>query len=193
MLKELDTAIFLYLNSHYHENISPFMLWATGDKAWIPLYIFIIALLIWKFRQKSLAILVLVALTITAADQFSSGFMKPTIQRLRPCYEPALAGKVHLVTEGCGGQYGFISSHAANTFALATLLSMLVLQTKQPYAKQITVFMFLWASFVSYTRIYVGVHYPADIICGALAGSFIAWSFTKIAFNLQVKPFIKNK
>jgi undecaprenyl-diphosphatase len=188
-LKELDTKIFLYLNSHYHDSISPFMLWATGDKAWIPFYVIIILLLIWRFRAKSIAFFVVIALTITTADQFASSFMKPTIQRLRPCYEPSLAGKVHLVTASCGGKYGFISSHAANTFALATLLSLLVIKTAQRNAKKISLFMFSWAVLVSYTRIYVGVHYPADVLCGALAGTFIAW----ILFLLYAKFAVKFK
>lgn len=189
MLKELDTALFLYLNNNYHDSISPFMLWATGDRAWIPFYIVIILLLIWRFRLKSIPFFILIAITITAADQFASSFMKPTVQRLRPCYEPTLIGKVHVVTNNCGGQYGFISSHAANTFALAMLLSLLVIKTRQPYAKSMSIFIFLWATLVSYTRIYIGVHYPADILVGAFAGMFIAW----ILFIVMKKLTINSK
>lgn len=189
MLEELDRQLFLYLNQCYHDSLSPFMLWATGDTAWIPFYIIIIILLIWQFRIRAIAVLVVVAITITVADQFASSFMKPTVQRLRPCYEPALAGKVHLVTEGCGGKYGFISSHAANTFALAMLLSMLLFQTRQKNAKLLSMILFSWAFLVSYTRIYVGVHYPADIFGGAIAGMLIAWILVKVAKELKVKPF----
>jgi undecaprenyl-diphosphatase len=184
MLQDLDTQLFLYLNSHYNDQISPFMLWATGDKAWIPFYVCIIGLLIWRFRAKSIPLFIVIALTITAADQFASGFMKPTVQRLRPCYEPKLVGKVHLVTPSCGGKYGFVSSHAANTFALAMLLTMFAKKFKQTYSTQITITMFAWATLVSYTRIYVGVHYPADILFGAIAGVLIAYLLTKLAILL---------
>jgi undecaprenyl-diphosphatase len=189
MWQEFDRQLFLFLNHAYHDSLSPFMLWATGDTAWLPLYLLIIVFLVWKFRVKAVAVLVVIALTITVADQFSSTFMKPTVQRLRPCYEPSLVGKVHLVTEGCGGKYGFVSSHAANTFALAMLLTLLLRKNRQQYSKTISISIFLWAFLVSYTRIYVGVHYPADVIGGALVGISVAWLFAKVAKELNVKPF----
>jgi undecaprenyl-diphosphatase len=195
-IKQLDTDFFLFLNQIHHPIADIFMLWATGDKAWLPLYALIIILLVWKYRLKVIVVLVFIALTITAADQFASGFMKPTCKRLRPCHEHTLIGKVHLVTPNCGGKYGFVSSHAANTFALALFLSLLAkkeflgvaIQRKKSYFLLVSA-LFSWAFVVSYSRIYVGVHYPLDIFFGALAGCFFAYLFVQIAKSMKLKPF----
>lgn len=195
-IKQLDTELFLFLNQIYHPIADVFMLWATGDKAWLPFYALIIGILFWKYRLKALVVLVFIALTITAADQFASGFMKPTCKRLRPCHEPTLTEKVHLVTPNCGGKYGFISSHAANTFALALFLSLLAKkeffgvanQNKKNYFSLVAA-LFFWAFVVSYSRIYVGVHYPLDVFFGALAGCFFAYFFVQIAKKMKLQPF----
>jgi len=178
-LKELDQEIFLYLNHRHSLNWDIFMEFCTDKKAWFPFYAVILLVLIRHFKAKVLFILVAVALTITAADLFASGFCKPFFGRLRPCYEPELDGLVHILARGCGGKFGFISSHAANTFGLATILTL----TTQKHFRYVWLF-FVWAAIVSYSRIYIGVHYPGDIIVGALSGIFWAlivyWIYTKL-------------
>src|SRR5690606_4235929 len=108
-----------------------------------------------------------IALTIALADQVTSALMKPYFMRLRPTHEPDLARLVHTVNQYKGGKFGFASSHAANTFGVATFL-FLALKDSYRY----TGLLFLWAGAVSYTRIYLGVHYPGDILAGALVGAF---------------------
>ena len=172
-LKAWDTALFLWLNSlHASWADRPFAL-ITATATWLPFYALIVAYLLYRFAwRRTLMYLAAIALLITAADQFASGLMKPTIKRLRPCYEPNIKASVHTPV-GCGGDYGFISSHAANTFALAMFLTLLV----QPFPehKKVKWLMLAWATVVSYSRIYVGVHYPADLLGGALVGVLFAW------------------
>jgi undecaprenyl-diphosphatase len=110
-----------------------------------------------------------VALTILLADQFTSGFLKPLMERLRPCHDPRWEGIIHNYGR-CGGLYGFVSSHAANTFGMAVFLN-LKLKGKVKHLG----WLYLYAAVVSYTRIYLGVHYPFDIVLGALIGATIGW------------------
>ncbi len=105
-----------------------------------------------------------VALVIFLADRVSSGVFKPLFHRFRPSHEPTLEGLVHLVNGYAGGRYGFISSHAANTFGVATFLGLLMRSSRM------TTVLFCWACLSSYSRIYLGVHYPFDILAGATWG-----------------------
>jgi undecaprenyl-diphosphatase len=111
--------------------------------------------------------LLFIALVVTLADQISVHAFKEVFQRLRPCHNPELQDIVHLVNNKCGGQYGFVSSHAANTFAVAFFLKKLFAQ------KQFSIFIIFWAAIVSYSRIYLGVHFPLDVIGGAVLGTLI--------------------
>ena len=110
-----------------------------------------------------------IILVITLADQTSVHLFKNVFQRLRPCHEPALENLVHLVNNKCGGQYGFISSHAANTFGLA-LLTLLWIKKRWFTALMIT-----WALLVAYSRVYLGVHYPLDVMVGGIWGAGCGW------------------
>ena len=113
-------------------------------------------------------------LAVTLADQVSVHLFKNTFQRLRPCHEPALNGLVHLFNGECGGKFGFVSSHATNSFNFA-LLSLLFIR-KRWY----TISIILWALVIGYSRIYLGVHYPGDVICGSLLGALVGWSIYKL-------------
>ncbi len=115
-------------------------------------------------------ILIAVIILIVLSDQASVQLFKEVFQRLRPCHNPQIAELVHLV-DGCGGKYGFISSHATNTFALALFMG-LVLNKHIPF---IFIGLLCWAIVVSYSRVYVGVHYVSDIFVGALLGMLIGW------------------
>ncbi len=169
MLDQLDKTIFLFLNSLN----SPFMdrvMWAVSGKlTWLPLYVFILVLIGIKYKKKVLIIIPLIALAITITDQVSVHAFKEVFERLRPCHEPALQGMVHLVNEKCGGQYGFVSSHAANSFA-AAMLSLLLISKRW-----FTILVIVWATLVGYSRIYLGVHYPGDVIGGAVIGIITGW------------------
>ncbi len=174
-LDQLDKSLFLFLNGLHQPWADTPMIWITKTQTWFPLYALIIGFLIYHFRKKVIYVLLAITLTITAADQFASHFMKPTVKRFRPCRNPEMKENVYLLV-GCS-EYGFISSHSANTFALATFLFLLAGVYFPTYQKKAGLFFFTWAGIVSYSRIYVGVHYAGDLICGALAGVFFAYLF----------------
>ena len=150
------------------------MWWISGSKSWIPMYAVIVAYIIYKQRWKSIITLIFIALLVTLADQISVHGFKEVFQRLRPCHNPGLQDIVHIVNNKCGGKFGFVSSHAANTFAVAFFLSKLI---KYRY---FSLFIFTWAAIVSYSRIYLGVHYPFDVLGGAFLGVFIGYLTYKL-------------
>jgi undecaprenyl-diphosphatase len=168
-LIELDQQLFLLLNGLHAPWWDAFMAFVTAKAPWIPLYALITGYLFYLFHWKGIIPVAALASGVVLADRFASGFCKPFFARPRPCYEPELEGLVHVVT-GCGGQYGFISSHAATTFALAAGLFYL-LRNRHAWIWV----MFLWSSLVTYSRIAVGVHYPGDLLFGAAAGFFFGW------------------
>lgn len=170
-LNALDTQVFLFLNGKHNAFFDPIMYWASDKLFWFPFYAVLIFLLIRWFRKKSILILVCTAVLITLSDQLASHLIKNLVKRLRPSREPLLAGLVHLSKAGRGGMYGFVSSHAANSFALVVFLC-LILDRKYRWLKGILI---CWALLVSYSRVYVGVHYPGDVFCGGLLGAGLGW------------------
>ena len=164
MINQLDTQAFLWLNSFHSAIFDPIMLWITNRNSWFPLYAIIIGYIIWTQKRKSVGILLLIIFSVIIADQVCSSILKPLFHRFRPCHEPSIQDLVHLVGN-CGGQFGFCSSHAANSFALVTCLILLF----QKHFTGIKYF-YVWAIIVSYSRIYVGVHYPLDVLTGAFIG-----------------------
>lgn len=164
-LKHLDKDTLLFINGNNSPFWDSFMITCTDKFFWFPFYAVLLGYLIWKFRMKSILIFIFIALLITSADQFASTLMKPLFERLRPCHDPEISYMLHLA-KGCGGKFGFISSHSANTFAIAAFITLLLNNT------MIGVVIYLWAFVVSYSRIYLGVHFPGDILAGALAGIF---------------------
>lgn len=168
-MNTIDTQLFLWLNAQHSSSMDVVMAIVTNKLTWIPLYVAMIGLLWLRFKKQSLYIIGLLLLCILFSDQICSGLLKPWVARLRPCHEPSIASLVHLVG-GCGGSFGFCSSHAANSFTLATALWLLFGKTYQWIST-----LFVWAFVVSYSRIYVGVHYPFDVLAGAIIGSGVAW------------------
>ncbi|MEM7551163.1 MAG: phosphatase PAP2 family protein [Bacteroidota bacterium] len=167
-LDEIDRAVFLVLNSWHSNTMDHIMYWITNRPIWTPFYIAIALFIIYKYKGKALYPIATLLLAILLIDQVTSGFMKPFFGRLRPCYHPEIAHLVHLV-KGCKAQFGFVSSHAANTFGLAYFFFKLF-KGKLKYPG----ILFIWSTIITYSRIYVGVHYPGDVIFGALTGVLIA-------------------
>ena len=172
-LIDIDKSLFVFLNSLGSDSFDFIWLLITEKKSSIPLYIFLIYYIYKKFSNKEfLKYLILVIILIVLTDQVS-GFFKDFFQRLRPCHDQEINSFIRIVKEGCGGLYGFFSAHAANTFAVATFFYF----TLKRYSKNFK-YLFLWAAIVSYSRIYVGVHFPFDIIFGACFGTVLGYLFS---------------
>jgi undecaprenyl-diphosphatase len=179
-LIELDKKLLVYLNSFHADWLDPVMMLFTETLFWLPLYLFLLYLVIKTYGKTCWIPLIGIAITILLADQITSGFMKPFFARLRPSREPSLQGLVHLVKGYTGGTYGFASSHAANTLGTATFFWLLFRDTRRWI-----VLLFPWAIVMTYTRIYLGVHYPGDILVGGLIGIASGWAGYRIVVALQ--------
>lgn len=168
-IKHWDEQLFLYLNGQHQDWLDSLMFAVTGKLIWVPLYAFFIYLIIKKFDKSSVWVLAGVGLAILIADQTASGLMKPFFERLRPCHDPRWEGLMYNYG-GCGGMYGFVSSHAANTFALAIYLNLVLRRYYTGLG-----WLFLWAAVISFSRVYLGVHYPMDIVVGGIVGLISGW------------------
>lgn len=169
-LLELDQELLLFFNGFHSDWMDQVMILGTKTIFWLPLYLILFYLIIRNKKWDTLFYLIGVAVTIALADQITSSFMKPFFARLRPSQEPSLIGILHTVNNYKGGLYGFASSHAANTFGVAMFL-WLLFKGRYHWISVI----FIWAAFMSYTRIYLGVHYPGDILVGMIIGLFCGW------------------
>ena len=164
-IKAIDTQLFLFLNSKHNSFFDFIMFWASNKFIWIPLYIFF-GYLSFKYFGKRVWLITFSAIILMGlTDQLSNHAFKNNFLRYRPCHNLVIQSQVH-VNKECGGMYGFVSSHAANTFGLAMFLGILFYKR----IRYFTLFIFLWAAFISYSRIYNGAHYPADVTVGALLG-----------------------
>jgi undecaprenyl-diphosphatase len=194
-LIELDKELFIYLHGHHAQWLDQVMLFLTQTIAWIPLYAVLLYMLFREYKKEVWIALIAIVLTIVIADQTTSSLMKPYFARLRPSHEPSLEGVVHLARKASGelykgGRFGFASSHAANTFGIATLFFLLLRKTRKRIG-----LLFLWALLVTYTRIYLGVHYPGDVIVGAFVGiaaGMISYTFHQWLQDLYRKRQLRS-
>lgn len=180
-LLHLDRTFFFFINTGHTNSFLDWILPLFRDKYfWTPLYLFIICFLIMNYKQRGGLTILILLIAIVLSDQISSSLIKPLFERLRPCSNPLIAEHTRLLVE-CGTGYSFTSSHAANHFTLAIFIIMLFYDK----IKWIVPVGFLWASSICYAQIYVGLHYPADVIGGAFIGillGLIAGAFCRRMF-----------
>lgn len=191
-LTSLDQQILLFFNGYHTPFLDETMDLITGKWIWIPFYLFLIDLLFKKLGPKNAALtLVAVALAIVMTDQICASVIRPIVGRLRPCNpDNPIFEYITLVKGNQPGGYSWPSCHAANTFALATLLAFVM------RSRKFTVMIFSWAVIVSLSRLYVGVHYPTDLLCGAAFGSafgYLALIIVYISYNLITKSYFSFK
>jgi len=174
-LKSIDNAVLLFINGMHTPFLDSFMMVVSNRLIWIPLYLFLVYLIIRKYGKSSWLLIVFGILAVALSDQLASNLIKNLVMRYRPSHNLWLAPHLHFVADYMGGQYGFASSHAANTFALATFIMLIM-----PKYRNLTIALFCWALLVCYSRMYLGVHYPSDILGGMIVGGFSAWICYKL-------------
>lgn len=172
LLKSWDKDLFLFLNGMHSPLWDYSMTLFTLTPTWLLFYGIILLFIVRKYGKKSLFILIAITLLILCADQFA-GILKHTIQRLRPTNDPELSQLVYAFFRK-GGQFGFVSAHASNTFAFATFSLLLFKNTRY------TAFIIPWAMMIAYSRVYLGVHFPGDILGGAILGISIGIGIYKL-------------
>lgn len=167
---QVDTNLFLLINQANNNFFDSVMYYASSKLFWIPLYALLMVLFGLKYKWKALIAISFIVLAVGIADLTSVHLFKNVFQRLRPCYEPSLIPIINNIV-GCGGKYGFVSSHAANSFVIVIMVIKLI-GDKYKWLKW---FMPLWGILILYSRIYLGKHYPGDVIAGAILGMAIGW------------------
>lgn len=178
-MEAIDTKVFLWLNGLHTGWLDTVMVSVTETWPWIPLFGLLLYMAFKQYGRRGWWIVLGVAVVVLCSDQLSAHVCKPLFHRLRPCFNPDLDGLVHLPKGLPGGKYGFVSSHAANTFAVATFLTGAL----RMLYKSIGWWLYAWAFISSYSRIYIGMHYPGDIVAGAVLGILIGWMVWRLLEN----------
>lgn len=167
-IQYIDEQIIYFINGLHSPWLDWLMILLSGKLEWIPLYLLIILGFYKKFKQEFWKPILLLLVCIAISDRVSSGLAKPFFERLRPCFEENIINHVHMAIH-CSGKYGFFSSHSSNSFVIATF-SYLLLKEKKSY-----LLLFVWASLVAISRVYLVKHYFTDIIAGAIFGVLIGY------------------
>ena len=184
-LSRIDSDLFLFLNGLHTGWMDKVMTLVTDMWAWFPLYLLLIYWTVKQYGKRCWWVFLAIGVVVLCSDQLSAHVCKPLFQRLRPCYNVDLQDIIYLPKGMAGGKYSFVSSHAANTFAIAAFLTP-VLRNYRPWAG---LALYLWAFISSYSRIYIGYHYPGDIICGAILGILIGLVLWKVFQSIQRKTW----
>ena len=190
LIKSWDKDLFLYLNGIHSPLWDYVMTLFTLTPTWLMFYGLIFWIILKKYDKKALLVFIAIALLILLSDQFA-GLLKHSIQRLRPSNDPAISSLTHAFFSK-GGEFGFVSAHAANTFAFATFSLLLFGNSKY------STFIIFWATLIAYSRVYLGVHYPGDILGGAILGILCGISIYKLLLYIEarinpVNLFIRNR
>ncbi len=188
-ISTIDSDLFLFLNGLHADWMDKVMIAITQMWVWVPLYLLLIYWVVKQYGKRCWWVFLAVVLVIFCTDQLASHVCKPLFHRLRPCYNTDFQDLIYLPKGMAGGEYGFVSSHAANTFGLAAFLTP-VLKRFNPWT---AIVLFLWAIISSYSRIYIGYHYPGDILCGAILGVLIGLILWKVFQLVVVRKIWKSE
>ncbi|MFA9389465.1 MAG: phosphatase PAP2 family protein [Prolixibacteraceae bacterium] len=183
-LNKIDTQWLLAVNGVHNEYFDVFFAFFTSKEVWFPFYLVLLSVIFIKYKRAGFFMALMLILTIVLADQ-GSVLIKDSVMRLRPSHALALEGRLNLPV-GPGGLYGFVSSHATNAFALATMIGLV------SKCGRVWIAFILWALLTGYSRIYVGVHYPFDVLGGALLGAGIAYAMYRLMIFMDHRYFAKR-
>ena len=183
MLNQLDTDLLIWVNSH-HNNVLDMMMWWISDRFfWIPFYAWLAVMVIKLYPQNWWKVFICIAIMILITDQ-SANFLKEHFERLRPCHTPQLQTVIHLVNGYCGGNFGYASSHASNSVGLATFC-IILFRKRYQWLKYTLIF---YAALICYSRVYLGAHFPFDILRGALIGIIAGYLVALFTLRFISKP-----
>ncbi|HMU97784.1 MAG TPA: phosphatase PAP2 family protein [Chitinophagales bacterium] len=173
--KDIDTSIFIFINQKIQNAFFDFLMPIIRNKiTWIPIYGILIYLYFKKFKSKAIYFIALLLISLTLSDFLAHQFLKPFFARPRPCYNELI--NVRLLIESCGGHWSFPSIHAANHFALSVGIILSRLFMKRIWI----IILIFWAILIGFAQIYVGVHYPFDVLAGSIYGSLLSFIIFKI-------------
>lgn len=182
-LLELDTNLFIYLNGLGNKTWDGFWMFYTTKFYWIPFYVVLLYLIYKNYTVKQFLIFLLVTVALIAFTDQVTNLFKDGFERPRPCHNDSLDTVMRLVKSYCGYPYGFFSGHSSNSMAVAFFIGFLL---KKRYAKALPLLIF-WSLLMGYSRIYIGVHYPLDVLCGFAFGGLAGWLFYKLTMVLHAK------
>lgn len=181
-LKLIDQWLFIKINSQWtNDFLNSVVPWWRDSNTWIPLYLFLILFAFINFGWRVWPWIIFFIITSALTDQISSNLIKNIVQRPRPCNDQDFMFHVNALLGRCSGGYSFPSSHATTHFGLAWFGYL----TMKPYFKKWGYLFFFWAATIAYGQVYVGVHYPFDILGGAVIGSCVGY-FTASLFNRRI-------
>jgi undecaprenyl-diphosphatase len=174
----LDQEIFRLIHGTWHSEFwDTFFPYWRSKRVWIPVYVLVVFFFVHKYRRQGWFPIFLVLLTVSLSDALSSHVIKPWFGRLRPCHDAEVLA-FHRMIMDCSSGFSFTSSHAANHFALSTIF-WLLLRERYP-RKRLFVLLYVWAASIAYGQVYVGVHYPLDILCGGVLGFLVAYGVYRL-------------
>lgn len=185
-LLEFDRYLFLLINGAHSPFLDELMYFVSKVWIWAPLYLTFIIYAVKRWKLESIWIIIAMVICVVATDQLTN-LTKDLFQRLRPSHEPSLAGLVHHVNGYVGGKFGFVSGHSSNSFGFAMLSSLIIRN------RAYTISVFMWAALVAYSRMYLGVHYPFDIMGGMGLGILVAWLVFTVMESIRRKLMAEIK
>lgn len=184
-LEQFDVSLFFFINRQLVNSfLDVVSVWLRNKFFWVPVYVFIASFFFKKYQWNAFWIIAFAVLTILFSDQLSASVFKPLFARLRPCNQPEISASVRLLVH-CGSGFSFVSSHAANHSALSVFLLCFF---EKKWVKFLLVF---WAFCVAFSQVYVGVHYPSDVLCGGVLGALIG-AVNSAVFNFTIAGKLGN-